>query len=201
MNTWQLLARATSVVMLVAVAACSDSNPFVAPADSDLPLRAFFDTAPAPGFDAILRTDALENDIVVQKVISASGGRLSAAGISINVPEDALSGPTQITLRALAGHAMAVEFSPHGLIFNKSVEVLFDIDDTNVEEYFDDLDEDGDDGEDDEDNLSMSEFMGVYFERNSNGSNDAVEIFQLRFDDDLLILETTHFSGYVTASG
>jgi ZU5 domain len=65
------------------------------------------------------RTTALESDIVRSEVIGQAGGviNLPETGLRLIVPEGAVSVPTVMSVRALAGALVAYSFEPHGLKF------------------------------------------------------------------------------------
>ena len=87
------------------------------------------DTVPALGLttvaDAVVRMlpreVPLAASIQVTKLIGVEGGKIEIpeAGLKIHFPNGALTQATQITVTALAGSAVAYDFEPHGLVFQK----------------------------------------------------------------------------------
>ena len=76
-------------------------------------------------FPVVQRQTALEEPIVVTKVISTRGGTISIpeAGMSITFARGALAAATAITVTADAGKAVSYEFAPHGIRFNAPVTI------------------------------------------------------------------------------
>lgn len=108
--------------LIVAGAACSDQ---VAPLDSPLTPTVevggpYLSLSPAETTVQVLeRSTPLAEDIVVSRVIGATGGvvEVPEAGLSLHVPAGALSQPTEISVRAHAGSLVAYSFEPHGTQF------------------------------------------------------------------------------------
>ncbi len=67
------------------------------------------------------RTTPLAAPITVTQTVGTAGGTLSipAAGVTVTIPQGALSAPTVITMTARAGSALAYDFAPHGITFAK----------------------------------------------------------------------------------
>jgi len=177
------------------------------PIDGETPkLAAFFSTAPAPGMVVMRRTEKLADDVSVTGQFNYyDDGWLSlpAAGIHIYVPEGAVRTKERvgITLTALAGDAVAFEFSPHGITFAKPLRIRVDVDDTEAE-YLEDKDPP---------NGLLSDLIGVYYEWNADGLAVPVEKFPIYWNDmggdaagpgdhdGVIEFFTNHFSGYAIA--
>ena len=74
----------------------------------------------APGVVTVLTRDTpLATDLSASAAIGVLGGtiNLPGAGLTVTVPALAVSGPTTITVTAVAGNQVAYEFEPHGLQF------------------------------------------------------------------------------------
>lgn len=69
------------------------------------------------------RREALPAPITVTKVIGYWGGTISIpeAGLTVRVPQGAVSSSTKFTVTAPAGRAIAYEFGPHGQQFEKAL--------------------------------------------------------------------------------
>ena len=72
-------------------------------------------------FEGVQRSSPLASSITVTQTIGSSGGTLSIplAGVTVTVPNGALSSPTEITMTARAGSLLAYDFAPHGITFAK----------------------------------------------------------------------------------
>ena len=118
-------------VNLVLVAACSGdptsapSSPLAAPAgapSADL-LGGLTQTVAKTLtlVEGVQRSSPLASSITVTQTIGSSGGMLSIplAGVTVTVPNGALSSPTVITMTARAGSLLAYDFAPHGISFAK----------------------------------------------------------------------------------
>ena len=75
------------------------------------------------------RTTALPSDVVWSFTVGSGGGSSTntAVGLTIRIPAGAVSAPTTITVRALAGKPVAYAFEPHGLVFNKKAYLTQDL--------------------------------------------------------------------------
>ncbi len=135
----------------------------------------------------------LSVDLSVTRVIGRDGGRLeiAEAGISFVIPPDALMEATTITMTALAGDAMAVEFAPRGLEFEIPATVHIRARGTPAEERVLQKDE----GE------PLDSFLGVYFDGDPQVGVDPLENIATYLLEGAIVFEIGHFSGYVCASG
>ena len=82
----------------------------------------------------VQRTTALPAAITVTQTIGVAGGTLSipAAGVTVTVPQGAVSAPTVMTMTARAGTLIAYDFAPHGIIFAKPLVFTQKLNGTNV---------------------------------------------------------------------
>ena len=82
---------------------------------------------------ALERSKALPSDITVRAVIDGRGGTLAIpeAGLRVVVPAGAVSVPTTFTATAIAGRAVAYEFTPHGARFARPLRVTQELRGTN----------------------------------------------------------------------
>jgi hypothetical protein len=161
------------------------------------------------------RTTPLAADVVVSKRIGRRGGviEIPEAGFRFVVPKDALDRDVVITATAIRGDDVDYQFAPHGLRFDRKVEITQQLEGTNAYQnklvqrelfaaYYADPAEaggslaptggsagrrgdDDDDDDDDRDTESVDELIPVTI----NWARTA-----LRFDIE-------HFSGYLVASG
>ncbi len=116
------------VLAAAALAACSDAPAPTAPA---LPAGgpALLLWNPPIIVDLLQRVRPLDAPISTTAVVGRNGGvmRLPAAGLTFNIPPNALAQPTQITVTALPGSGVAYVFKPHGLVFRKPAHVTQDL--------------------------------------------------------------------------
>jgi ZU5 domain len=179
----------------LALSGCSD-----APLPSELADEAavsFFSREPAPGFDAMKRRVPLPADLTITGTIGPEGGRLEIieAGVTLVIPQAALSSPTVITMRALAGEAVAFEFAPHGLEFAAPASIRIRAAGTEAEQLLERPDRST------FENTPLRGFLGVYFEGNAGEGAEPVENIETYLVKDALVFSIEHFSGYVSASG
>lgn len=133
--------RAFSALLMAAVAfttACSDgsapSEPVAATTTVQAPsanpslIGAVLDSVGTALEDLKLvtvlgRKEELPNDVSVSARIGRGGGRLDmpALGLSVIVPEGAVTDPVTFKVTAIAGRAVAYEFEPHGMTFRKQL--------------------------------------------------------------------------------
>ncbi len=80
------------------------------------------------------RTTPLPAPITVTATIGANGGtlRIPAAGVTVVVPQGALSSNTTIIMTARAGSLVAYDFAPHGITFAKPLTFTQDLHGTNA---------------------------------------------------------------------
>jgi predicted small lipoprotein YifL len=82
----------------------------------------------------VQRTTALSAPITVSKSIGSEGGTLAipAAGVTVVIPQGALTTTTTITMTARAGTLIAYDFAPHGIVFAKPLVFKQSLKGTNV---------------------------------------------------------------------
>ncbi len=139
------------------------------------------DEAPAEEIVLLNRVRRLREDISKTAVIGPAGGRIriKRAGLSVTIPEGALSEDVAITLTAPAGRKVLMEFQPHGLQFNTDVKIKVAVAD--VEE--------------------AADAFAIYYEGNAQIGATVLEFLRIGKDGEALVFGTDHFSGYALASG
>ena len=157
----------TAVIVLAAsltLVACADQSPTGPVNDAQ---TSFFTRPPAEGFEALRRNVPLSFDLSVTRVIGGDGGRLEIdqAGVTFIIPPNALTEATTITMTALSGDAMAVEFAPHGLEFEIPATMHVRARGTPAEEQL--LQR--------ADGVPLDSFLGVYFDGNPKVGVDPLE--------------------------
>ena len=108
--------RMLAVAALAIASACDRSVTAPAPAGAEANYTILGSPATV---NVVQRTTPLATPLTASAVIGVLGGQLSipAAGIKVVVPAFALTAPTRITVRAVAGSQVAYEFEPHGTRF------------------------------------------------------------------------------------
>ncbi|HVE78634.1 MAG TPA: hypothetical protein VNA89_07225 [Gemmatimonadaceae bacterium] len=146
------------------------------------------------------RSEPLSRDVVVYATVSpglwegaSTTVRIPDAGLSVVFPYNAVKAPLRIKITAHAGDLVAYSFEPHGVTFNAPIKIQQDLrytsayGDTELQRKLvggylknglDDIDADG--------NAKMSEVFKIFY----NGSRPTAARFY-----------TTHFSGYIIATG
>lgn len=148
---------------------------------SDTTEGATADEASAEGIVLLNRVRRLREDISKTAVIGPAGGRIRIrkAGLSVTIPEGALSEDVEITLTAPAGRKVLMEFQPHGLQFNADVKIKVAVAD--VEE--------------------AADAFAIYYDGDPQVGATVLEFLRISRDGDALVFGTDHFSGYALASG
>lgn len=79
--------------------------------------------------DVLQRSEPLPHNFAATTVIGRGGGilRIPEAGFSMTFPANAVRTPTQITVVAVPGTAVAYLFEPHGLVFQKAPVITQDL--------------------------------------------------------------------------
>jgi len=132
----------------------------------------------------------LAGDITVSAVIDSVGGSIEIpeAGFRLDIPKKALDEPTTITVTAVLGSAVAYEFEPQGLAFDKRLIITQDLSLTGAIS-----------------NLLGTDFTGAYFQSRDEisplGSATVHELLPTKVDLFLGTVEfpVKHFSGYLVA--
>lgn len=188
-------------VQFAALFALTASAAFTGCTDQTLPLEpvdesvgSFFTQAPAPGFDVLRRNAPLVAEVSATGVLGAAGGEiaLQEAGITLVVPPGALTEPTEITVRAPIGDAVAFQFAPHGLTFGVPASIQVDSRVTNADRFLDDSERGG---------SALDRIMGVYFTGEPGVGVEPLENLEAYFQDGSIVFDIGHFSGYACASG
>ena len=118
--------------------------------------------------------------------------RHPSTGLTVSIPQGALSAPTRITVTALAGNAVAYRFEPHGLQFASPVQLSQSLRGIKVKR----------------DALGFPRLVGGYFPEDTLPTDPAthlaqvVELLPVWLDDGgkSARIEVRHFSGYTVAS-
>lgn len=136
----------------------------------------------APLLRVVEREEALEEDERESDFIGRAGGRieLDDAGLTIYFPRGAVPFRTLITVVAPAGNLLGYEFHPHGLVFQKPVFVIQDLEDINIPR--------------------KKSLVAAYFEGRLGASVIGAEILSFKKYGDRLVFKIEHFSGYVIAT-
>jgi hypothetical protein len=187
--------RLPIAALVLVLAACADAPlPTQAPAS---PETAFFSRPPAPGFDAVARISPLEQELVVSGTIGSAGGRLeiAEAGVTFVVPRGALSGPVEITMKALSGREMAFDLQPHGLRFLKPATIELRVGATAAAGHLPTRGPAAAEG------ASLERFLGVYFTGDPALGVEPLETLPAYRSRDAVAFDIHHFSGYVCATG
>ncbi|HVX39690.1 MAG TPA: hypothetical protein VHB25_08965 [Gemmatimonadaceae bacterium] len=134
------------------------------------------------------RTSPLPAPLSTSATLGILGGTLSipGAGITVVVPPLALSGPTTISVTALAGSNVAYEFAPHGIRFHVPLVVTQNLANTQATSSL----------------LNpLSMFVG-YFPDASNVTS-VTELLSLGVNllNQTATFNVWHFSGYIIATG
>jgi hypothetical protein len=116
----------TLVVAVTVLAACTG--------DTALPVAPLETAAVVSKSSALLaagltRKRGLASDLTVSAVIGPGGGSLEIpqVGFRMTVPPGAVSAPTVLTAKAVAGSLVAYEFGPHGMTFTAPVRISQDL--------------------------------------------------------------------------
>lgn len=130
----------------------------------------------------------LLSDISRSATIDVDGGTIEIpeTGFRLDIPKNAVSGPTTITVTAVQGSAVAYEFQPQGLTLNKRLIVTQDLSLTSIVS-----------------NLLGTSFEGAYFtsrdDLHSDGTALVHELEPTTTDLTSLTVRFSigHFSGYL----
>lgn len=126
-KTWRHL-RLLAVTALAAVAGCGVDRPTspaaLAPSSPNQSL-----IGGLSALRPLQRRVPLPDDIVVTAVIGVNGGSIEIprAGFELVVPPGAISAPTTFRVTALEGSAIAYEFEPHGVTFQRELRATQDL--------------------------------------------------------------------------
>lgn len=186
--------RVTVIPMLGLVAAlgCSDSRSPMSP-EAVEPQAALLSGLTSLLIAPVERNEALATDVTWSFTVGALGGTSSnaATGLAIVVPAYAVTSPTTITVKALAGKAIAYEFQPHGLEFRKQVTLSQNIRGTTLDGLL----------------ASLVPVSGAYFNTSGLQLEGGLAVVTEVIPASLNLLSRRasfpieHFSGYILASG
>lgn len=118
-----------AVVLLGAMAGCSDLYPTAEASRADLPLVGAADFEFEDGRLALTWLKPLERNTSVTQTIGRWGGllRMTDPGLNLWVPPGALDGDLDITMAARAGENVVFDLQPHGTQFNRDVWISIDL--------------------------------------------------------------------------
>lgn len=197
-----LIPLAVLSVALLATA-CSDANEPLAPMRSGTsasnPLGGMTEWTGGVGstvsstlLPPIERTTPLAEDVTWSFDAGPLGATSSnaAVGLTIAIPAGALTSVQRVTITALAGDAVAYKFDPHGLVFERKVQLTQSIKGTTADEEL------------------LPALCGAYFatdrlELTADGLASVTELLSAVVDPfgRIVSFYIEHFSGYIVASG
>ena len=130
----------------------------------------------------------LLSDISRSAVIGPDGGSISIpeTGFRLDIPKNAITTPTLITVTAVQGTTAAYEFEPHGIALNKRLVVTQDLGLTSIVSQ-----------------LLGHSFTGAYFtSRTDLGADGTAQVYELEPTNTSLLQQQVqfsigHFSGYL----
>lgn len=172
-----------SLLMAVAVTACSEASNPIAPEAA--PQAGLISEALGNTVGRVLELGSPRRaDQTATATIGAAGGTLSAGGVTLTIPAGALAADEEITMTVPRGRFMEVEFAPHGLQFSQPATLSFDLRGANVSA------------------ATGRGLGGVYFEGSlANGQFRTLDTFDVRVRSGVLSFEIDHFSGYCVVTG
>ena len=195
MNCFRTLAAAIALAAIsVPVASCRDANAPSAPVESPnalLGLSGGLGGGVANVVDTVVtalqRTIPLAEDVSRSATIGPEGGSIEIpeAGFRLDVPKNAVSAPTLITVTAVNGSTVAYEFEPHGITLGKRLIVSQDLGVSGIVS-----------------NLGGTSFSGAYFrsrdELRADGTVFVHELEPTTVDQlSTVRFSIGHFSGYI----
>lgn len=172
-----------TVLALAGLAACGDT-----PAEPNLSVE--LEREEARSWRG-LELEVLERRVPVARAaargwIGPAGGELEVGGVALRIPAGALDRRHLIVLVVPAGRHVQAHLFPHGLEFERPVDLAFSLEGTSVEG----------------DPTGSESLVGVYFERAIRGGLVEVEeLVPAEYRDGSIVLEIEHFSGYTPAGG
>ena len=198
--------RLAAVAAILTLAACRDVSPVAPTGAAKGPVVASLDLDQAANtYPVLRRIEPLRAEVQASAWISPSKKiqtiKLSGTGLKVEFPANAVSKPLYVTLIAHPGQYVSYEFLPHGTTFNAPVKIQQDLHNTSA--YHD--------------AAVMSDLIGGYLDDGLadldpvTGLATVAEVFPVFYFDDTDVFTkttpavakfyTTHFSGYVLASG
>ena len=192
-----------ALVALVAAVACADSSAPSAPVVQPSLARgsaggSYSQTYVASG--RVLHRTAWENrDVTTSTYLEPDRGgsiEIKSAGLRVEFPKGAVSAPTRVTVTAFGGNKVVYEFGPHGTRFLVPIVIEQDLKNTRA---FDD-------------GALAGDLFGGYTpsglsDVGTDGTVNVSETFAVELTPDherasrWARFQTSHFSGYVLASG
>jgi hypothetical protein len=131
LKIWRSLLAALASLGLSACAADAPTGPKVSGQASQGLISELADGLVSK--DALVRKNALAQDITVKATIGKDGGTIAIpdAGFEVTIPSGAVKEETEFTVTALKGQLVAYEFGPHGITFPKALQARQDLSSTN----------------------------------------------------------------------
>ena len=167
-----------TLLMAVAVTACSEGSDLVAPAPQG-------GLVSSTGVAAVQAFSPRASDVTVTQTIGANGGTISGGGVTLSIPAGALSADTEISMTVPAGKFLEVQFAPHGLQFSQPATLSFGLAGTAAANA-----------------RVAGSLAGMYFDGDlASGNFRALETFDVRVKGATLSYDISHFSGYCVVSG
>jgi hypothetical protein len=131
---------------------------------------------------AVVRLNPPTTTTTVVQWVGPGGGVLRGAGVELRIPSGALKQSTKITMTVPAGQYVQADFQPHGLVFQKPVELRFDMSGTNAV------------------NGATDSMVGAYFTAPiENGVIKATEVYTATLSRGVVKFKVNHFSMYAPA--
>jgi len=131
---------------------------------------------------AVVRLSPLAIDAIATKDIGPAGGVVRAGGVELRVPRGALKTTTSITLVVPAGTNVLASFFPHGLRFDRPVELRFDLKGTSAA------------------NATAADLVGTFFTTPIlRGLIQPEEVFKVDVQSGVVRFDIRHFSEYAPA--
>jgi hypothetical protein len=133
-HTLKSFALLAGLALLLAAIGCTDS--VMAPAEEEDVNAGFdlYDIASAPAEDSRLMAAKQKGWMVSAEW----GGKVTNGRVTLEFPPGALDEDTYITMDMVDKSNLVVEFGPHGIEFNKPVEMSMKLKDTAIEDWADD---------------------------------------------------------------
>jgi hypothetical protein len=187
-------ARTLSCAALIAVAGACAGDSLTSPTPTPAPSQGLIGgllglvsqlLTPVNG---LLRTTVLDQPVVRSITVGSNGGvlRIPETGLTLTIPQYAVTSSTTITVTAVAGRTVAYEFQPHGLVFRKPITFTQSLASTSL--------------------LSTTSLSGGYFKEVSQldpmtGAALINEELPARVSNGTVSFDISHFSGYMVSTG
>lgn len=167
------------------LAGCGDGvEPVAPPAEGPV-----FAQVSSGRLQVVRRRTPLVPGVEATVLVDAAGARieLAGAGVVLTVPPGAVGGnesPVAVTVRAVPGRELVLEFGPHGLRFRRPAALEVDLTGTEAEGAG-----------------PGARLWVVYFEDGGEAGYVGLETLRPQVDGNRLRVELRHFSGYLIAMG